>query len=125
MYNSNHIKVQYKGITTFLNICNYVFFFFFRCTVEKLLSATVIPFKGILKGHSNQVFEITIISYNQPAILTIMFNVSYTLVCQNENYNRSLRNFEINKEKLDGVFIINECGHYKPVRLFNSILIIN
>lgn len=87
----------------------------FRCTVEKILNATVKPFQGHLKGGRSQIFEITITSYNQPAMLTIMFNISYKLVSQNKNYKQSLINYKMNKEKLDGIFIINECGNYKPV----------
>lgn len=45
-----------------------------------------------------------------------MFNVSYKLVSQNENYINSLRNYKMNNDKLEGVFIINEHGNYKPVR---------
>lgn len=89
----------------------------FRCTVEKILSATVMPFKGNLKRHEVQVFEITVSSYNQPAILTIMFNISYEFVSQNENYKKSLKDYNVNKNKLAGIFLINECGNFKPVRL--------
>lgn len=85
--------------------------------MEKILSATVTPFKGYLKGNRRQVFEITVISYEQPAVLTIMFNVTYKLVSQTENYCQSLKNYIINKDKLEGVFMINECGNYKPVRI--------
>lgn len=46
-----------------------------------------------------------------------MFNLSYKLVSQNENYIKSLRDYEINNAKLDGVFIMNEYGNYKPVSL--------
>lgn len=91
----------------------------FRCTIEKILISNIIPSKGNLKGHKNQVFEITITSYHQPAILTTMFNISYTFVSQIENYKQSLNNYYINKDKLDGIFIINKCGNYKPVIIPN------
>lgn len=77
------------------------------------------PLKGNLKGHESQVFEITVASYNQPAFLTVMLNISYKLVSENENYEQSLRNYNITKNKLDGVFLINECGNYKPVIMPN------
>lgn len=97
----------------------------FRFTVENILTITINPFKGNIKGHTNQVFEITITSYHQPAIITTMLNVSYTLVSQNENYKQSLRNYNTNKQKLDGVFIINKCGNYKPVIQLNYQKILN
>lgn len=75
------------------------------------------PFKGNLKGHEIQIFEITVSSYNQSAILTIMFNICYKFVSQSENYKQSLNNYNVNKDKLDGIFLINECGNYKPVRI--------
>lgn len=79
------------------------------------------PSKGNLKGHESQVFEITVASYNQPAILTIMFNISYKLVSEKENYEQSLRNYNMNKKKINGVFVINECGNYKPVNIPNFL----
>ncbi|VVC36257.1 Immunoglobulin-like fold [Cinara cedri] len=85
-----------------------------ECMVEKILNATVTPIKGYLNRNRSQLFEITVNSYKQPAILTIMFNVTYKLVSQTENYYQSLKNYAINKEKLNGVFIIKECGNYKP-----------
>lgn len=91
----------------------------FSCIVENILTAVVTPFKGNLKPHRSQVFEVTVTSNNQPAILTIMLNISYKLVSQNEHYKQSLRNYNTNKEKLEGVFLINECGNYKPVRMLN------
>lgn len=84
--------------------------------MEKILSSTVTPLKGHLKGNRRQVFEITVASYEQPAVLTIMFDVTYKLVSQTENYCLSLKNYIINRDKLDGVFMINESGNYKPVR---------
>jgi len=87
--------------------------------VENILTITINPFKGNLKGHTNQVFEITITSFHQPAIITTMLNVSYTLVSQNEKYKQSLHNYNTNKHKLDGVFMINKCGNYKPVIISN------
>lgn len=48
-----------------------------------------------------------------------MFNISYKLVSQIENYNQSLINYKMDKEKLDGIFLINECGNYKPVNIIN------
>lgn len=106
------VKHNYKTNPKYLNI-------FFRCTIEKILISNIIPPKGNLKGHTNQVFEITITSYHQPAILTTMFNISYTFVSQIENYKQSLNNYYINKDKLDGIFIINQCGNYKPVIIPN------
>lgn len=87
----------------------------FRCTIEKILTITINPSKGNLKGHSSKVFEITINSKHQPAIITSMLDVSYTLVSENEIYKQSLLNYNTNKQKLDGVFMINKCGNYKPV----------
>lgn len=77
------------------------------------------PIKGNLKGRKSQVFDLTVTSHNQPAILTIMFNISYKNVSENERYKQSLRSYDVNKEKLEGVFLINECGTYKPVRISN------
>jgi len=90
-----------------------------RCTVNDILTAIICPLKGNLKKHGSQVFEISITSFNQPAILTIMLNISYKLVSQIENYERSLRNYNINKERLEGYFKIDECGNYKSVRILN------
>lgn len=91
----------------------------FRCTVDDILTAIICPLKGNLKKHGSQVFEVSITSFNQPAILTIMLNISYKLVSQIENYERSLRNYNINKEKLEGYFKIDERGNYKSVRTLN------
>lgn len=93
----------------------------FRCTViDKILTATIDPIKGNLKKHKSQVFEISITSYNEPAILTIMLNISYKFVSQIESYKRSLRNYNINKDKLEGFFKIDECGKYKSVRIYTN-----
>lgn len=81
------------------------------------MTADIFPFKGSLKQQKSQVFETTITSYNQPAILTIMLNISYKSVSQNENYTQLIKNYNINKNKLEGVFIINECGNFKPVSI--------
>ncbi|XP_025195925.1 LOW QUALITY PROTEIN: uncharacterized protein LOC112595057 [Melanaphis sacchari] len=85
-----------------------------ECTVDKILTAIICPIKGNLKKYKSQIFEMSITSYNEPAILTIMLNISYKLVSQIENYERSLKNYNINKNRLEGYFIINECGNYKP-----------
>lgn len=87
--------------------------------MEKILTTVINPFKGNLKGHDSRVFKITVTSYNQPAVLTAMFNVSYKFVSQVENYKKSLRDYNTNKQKLDGVFIINTHGNYKPVRILS------
>jgi len=87
--------------------------------VDEILTAIICPLKGNLKKHESQVFEISITSFDQPAILTIMLNISYKLVSQIENYERSLRNYNINKERLEGYFKIDECGNYKSVRTLN------
>lgn len=79
----------------------------------------IIPLKGNIKGHNSQVFEMDVTSYNQPAILTIMLNVKYKLTIQNEKYEESLKNYNICKEKLEELFLINEHGTYKPVRIYN------
>lgn len=113
---------SFHFLRTWLNktqIVKKCYILLFRCTIANILTANVIPIKGNVKGHSSKVFEITFTSYYQPAIFTIMFNISYKLVFQNENYKQSLRNYNINKDKLDGVFIINECGNYKPVSYFS------
>jgi len=95
----------------------------FSCTVDKILTAIICPLNGNLKSHRNQIFEISITSYNEPVILTIMLNISYKLVSQIENYKRSLRNYTINKDRLEGFFKIDECGNYKPVSIFNFHLL--
>jgi len=59
----------------------------------------------------------SITSYNEPAILTIMLNISYKFVSEIENYERSLKNYNINKKRLEGYFKIDEYGNYKPVRI--------
>lgn len=46
-----------------------------------------------------------------------MLNISYKSVSQDENYKQSIKNYNINKNKMEGVFIINEFGNFKPVRL--------
>lgn len=46
-----------------------------------------------------------------------MLNISYKSVSQVENYKQSLKNYNTNKDKLEGVFIINEFGNFKPVRM--------
>lgn len=94
----------------------------YRCTIDTILTAKICPLKGHLKKYGSQVFEISITSYNEPAILTIMLNISYKFVSQIENYERSLRNYNINKERLEGYFRIDECGNYKSVRILNSYL---
>lgn len=85
--------------------------------MEKIITTVIIPCKGYLKERSNQVFLVTVTSYEQPAILTIMFNISYKLVSQDESYKKSLRNYYTNKKKLNDVFLINEHGNYKYVSL--------
>lgn len=52
-----------------------------------------------------------------------MLNITYKLVSQIENYERSLRNYNINKDRLQGYFKIDECGNYKSVSILNSIYI--
>lgn len=89
--------------------------------IEKILSGYVTPFKGYLKGNESQVFEITVVSYKQPAILTIMFNITYKLASQTKNYHQSISNYNTNKDKLEGVFMINEYGNYKPVRILEYL----
>ncbi|XP_026809873.1 uncharacterized protein LOC113551681 [Rhopalosiphum maidis] len=84
-----------------------------ECTVDKILKAIICPIKGNLKKNRSQIFEISITSYNEPAILTIMLNISYMLVSQIENYERSLRNYKKNKDRLEGYFKIDEFGNYK------------
>lgn len=93
----------------------------FSCTVDKILTAVISPIKGNLKKHNSQIFQISITSYNEPAILTIMLNITYKLVSQIENYERSLRNYNINKDRLQGYFKIDECGNYKSVSILNFI----
>lgn len=51
-----------------------------------------------------------------------MLNISYKSVSQNENFKQSIKNNNINKDKLEGVFIINEFGNFKPVRLLLKYL---
>jgi len=43
-------------------------------------------------------------------------------VSQIENYERSLRNYKKNKDRLEGYFKIDECGNYKSVRILNLYL---
>jgi len=52
-----------------------------------------------------------------------MLNITYKLVSQIENYERSLRNYNINKDRLQGYFKIDECGNYKSVIILNPIYI--
>jgi len=51
-----------------------------------------------------------------------MLNISYKFVSEIENYERSLKNYNMNKKRLEGYFKIDEYGNYKSVRILNVSL---
>lgn len=104
-----------------------------RCCIGTVLSATVSPDRGILAGLGTQVFTLHVKSHSQPAQITIMLNLSYNYTDQMEKYHLSLKAYDAEQKKLNGVFVITERGNYIPVghpidensRVVKNMLIIN